>query len=636
MLQTIRDRFTGLAAATIIAIVAVALTITLVDTSTFSGSTGFAARVNGEDIPLVDFREIAQQQLLQQEELTRAELSPENRRALEVNVLESLVRNRVVAQYVREIGFRVGNQRVVEHIRGLPAFQVAGQFSTDGYLAALASRGVSPAAFEEERRTALQIEELQSGLLESAFYTPTEFRRFVVLEGERRRAAFGLIEPRNFLADLVLEEAEVKAFYDANPARYETEESAVVDYVEVRLADIAAPVPKEEELRAAYEAEPGRFASAEQRRARHILIAVDQDTTESAAAALAADLKKRLDAGEDFGDLARRHSDDPGSAATGGELGWAGRGTYVPAFEEALFSQQLLEISAPVKTEFGYHLIQLLEVRAGTQRSFDEVREELAGELQQRAAQDRFYALSESMDDAALQNPGSLDAVAAATGASVRRIEGFTREGGGAFGANRAIIDAVFSAGVLENGENSPVIESEDGVAVVLRVAEHSPVKLRPLEEVRPEVESAARAERAAALVAQKGESILESARAGGDLATLLSAEKAQWREPVPLARNSEELPRDLLAAIFRAPRPAPDRPVYGGLRLGDGSFGIYRIDEVIAGRPEDIAREQRDARKSILARQSGVAEVTALAVDLRNQADVVIAPNLFDAQESL
>ena len=167
MLQTIRDRFTGAFAVVIIGAIAVALTITLIDTDTFSGVGNFAARVNGEEIPLNDFRQVAQQQVLEQEELTRAEMAPEAREQIERNVLEGLVRNRVVAQYVRREGYRVGDARVAEHIRGLEAIKVGGQFSSDGYMAALASQGVSPAAFEEERRAALQIEQLQNGLLES-------------------------------------------------------------------------------------------------------------------------------------------------------------------------------------------------------------------------------------------------------------------------------------------------------------------------------------------------------------------------------------------------------------------------------------------------------------------------------------
>jgi peptidyl-prolyl cis-trans isomerase D len=637
MLQKIRDRFTGVIAGAVIGVIAVALTITLVDTDTFTGVANFAARVNGEDIPVADFRQVAQQQILEQEELVRSALPQEVRQQLERNVLEGMVRNRVVAQYVKRMGYRVGDKRVAEHIRSLPAFQVGGQFSNDGYMAALASQGVSPDAFEEERRVALQIEELQDGLLESSFFTPAEFRRFVVLEGERRQASFAILDPQQNQSEVTVGEDDIKAYYDANPNKFESEESVALDYVEAGVADVpTVPEPAEADLRAAYEANPERFRSAEQRRARHILIAIDQDTDDASARKLATELRTRLGAGEDFAELARKFSDDPGSASAGGDLGWAGQGTYVAPFEAALYGQKLGEISDPVKTEFGYHIIQLAEMRPGAERSFEEARTELADEIRGSSAQDAFFALTEKMDDAALESPGTLEAVSAASGLPVRHVDRFTRAGGEPFGANRAIIDAVFSEGVLEDGENSALIEVGDGRVVVLRVTEHRPVKLRPLAEVRAEVESAVRRERAAKLIAERGGQIVEKLRAGGDFAALLAEQRATARGPVTLARNSEEVPTNLLAAIFRAPRPEGGRSVFDGLALPDGSFGVFRLEQVTPARPEDIPREQRDTRKSVLARQAGVAEVTALAVDLRKEAKVIVAPDLFEQQDGL
>jgi peptidyl-prolyl cis-trans isomerase D len=637
MLQNIRDRFTGIVAGAVIGVMGVALTVTLVDTGSITDSNNFAARVNGEEIPIADFRQVAQQQLLEQEQLTRAEMTPEARQQVERNVLEGMVRNRVVAQYVRDAGYRVGDLRVAEHIRGLPAFQVGGKFSNDGYMAALASQGVTPGAFEEERRAALQIEELQNGLLESSFFTPAEFRRFVVLEGERRQAAFAVLDTQRVVSSLTVAEEDIKKYYDAHPEKFESEESVALDYVEVTVADVPpASEPTDADLRAAYEASPDRFRTDEQRRARHILVAVDADTDDAAALRLATDLRARIAAGEDFAALVRKFSDDPGSTASGGDLGWAARGTYVAAFEAALFGQQVGEVSEPVKTEFGYHVIQLSEIRPGTVRTFEEVRDELAQEARARSSQDGFFALTERMDDAALENPGSLQAVATATGRPVRQVERFTRSGGEPFGGERAVIDAAFSAAVLESGENSPLIEIGEGRAVVLRVTEHRPVKIRPLEEVRAEVESAVRAERAAQLVSERGQQVVNAARAGGDFAALVAAEQATLRGPQSLSRTAEDVPASVVTAIFHAPRPQAGRPVLDGVALPDGDFAVFRLDAVIPANPDDISREQRDARKSVLARQAGVADVTALAMDLRDGASVVMAPGLFEQQDGL
>lgn len=649
MLQNIRDRFTGVMALIIIGGIGVAMVIGLVNTETGMQGRESAASVNGEEIALTDYREVVQQQVLQQEQQTKSDIPPAERAQIDRNVLEGMVRNRVVAQYVKAQGFRVGDARVAEQIRTLPVFQVGGKFSPDGYQAALASQGVSPAVFEEERRVAMEIEQLQDGLLDSAFYTPAEFRRFVVLEGERRQAAYAIIDAKALAAGVTVTDADIKAYYDAHPDRFESRESVSLDYVEAKPAEIPpAAEPTEAELHASYDANPDRFQTAEQRRARHILIAVAKGVDDAAAASKAADIRARLEKGEDFAALARQYSDDSGSAANGGELGWAGKGTYVGPFEEALFAARPGEITQPVKTEFGYHIIQLEEVRPGVRRSFDEVRSELAEEARHKGSQDRFFELTEKMDDAALQNPGSLEAVAKASGLPIRHVAEFTRSAGGEpFGANRAVIDAAFSGRVLEAGENSALVEVGDGSAVILRVTEHRPAKLRPLEEVRAQAEAEARAEKAASLAAERGQKLVQEARAGGDFRTLAAAAGATLvAPPEPLQRNSPTVPAEVLAAIFRVPRPAMEPAAagktsaaasgsYDGLELQDGSYAVLRVDAVMPGRPDEIPREQRDARKAALARQTGIGEVTGVAVDLRKAAKVVVAPGLFDQQDN-
>jgi peptidyl-prolyl cis-trans isomerase D len=329
MLQSIRDRFTGLIAVLIVAAIGVALTITLVDTDTFIGGANFAARVNGDEIPLSEFRQLSQQQVLEQEEIARAELPPDMREQIERNVLEGMVRNRVVAQYVRDVGYRVSDKRVNEQIRGMPVFQVGGKFSRDGYLAALASQGISPTAFEEERRAALEIEQLQNGLLDSSFLTATEYRRFVVLENERRRAAFAILDTQRLAVEVGVTEEEIKTYYDAHAEKFESQESVAFDFVEASQSDVGPTAePTDAELREIYETNPERFRTAEQRRARHILIAVDDDTDDAEARKLADEIRSRLTQGEDFAALARKYSDDPGSASGGCDLGWATTGTY--------------------------------------------------------------------------------------------------------------------------------------------------------------------------------------------------------------------------------------------------------------------------------------------------------------------
>jgi peptidyl-prolyl cis-trans isomerase D len=523
---------------------------------------------------------------------------------------------------------------VIDYVRGLPVFQVGGQFSKPAYDATLASQGITPAAFEKEQQALLAVRQLQEGLAESSFFTPAEFRRLIALDQERRDVAYVLFDARALGAGIVVNDADVQAYYAANANQFQSPESATVEYVEVVLQDMARDyTPDEEALRKAYESDPTRFRTDEERRARHILIAVDDSRTDSAARALADEIAGKLAKGGDFAALAAQYSNDPGSAGRGGDLGFAAPGNYVEAFDKALFALQVGETSPPVKTEFGYHIIRLDELRPGAARSFEEVRDQLADELRRQRAQDEFYALAERLDDLALENPTSLEPVAKDTGLKVRRYEGFTRAGGGPLGNNPGLIAAVFSPGVLEGSENTPLIELDDSRAIVARVAEHRQPTALPIEQVRAEIVDRLRTLRATTEATSRGEKIVQRVQAGEDLAAVVAAEGLKLTEAGPLTRRSPAVPPDLLAAVFRAPRPE-GRPVVQGTSLPGGGFAVFQVRSVVPGKPELIPQQQRDERKRALAQRTAVIETEALAAHLRETADVVVAPDLFKAED--
>jgi len=326
-------------------------------------------------------------------------LPPEAEEQIKRQALDSLVLNRAVTQYVRDAGFRVSANRVVDYVRSLPVFQVGGQFSKPAYDATLAAQGITPMAYEQEQQALLAVRQLQEGIVESSFFhthgippphrprpgAPGRCLRCPGSPGHRGRH-HGQRCGRAVLLRRKLEPVS------SSP------ETATIEYVEVSLQDMARDyTPDEEALRKAYEADPTRFRTAEERRARHILITVDANRTDSAARALADEISGRLAKGEDFAALAAQYSGDPGSANRGGDLGFAAPGNYVEAFDKALFALKPGETSAPVKTEFGYHIIRLEELRQGAEKSFEEVRAQLTDELRRQKAQDEFYAIAERL-----------------------------------------------------------------------------------------------------------------------------------------------------------------------------------------------------------------------------------------------
>jgi peptidyl-prolyl cis-trans isomerase D len=636
MLEKIREGLKGWMAWVVIAVIGVPLALTFVGgDGTFTGG-GSAASVNGEDIPAVEFQRVLQDRMVARQQETRSQLSPEVEEQLKRETLDGLVLNRAVIQFVREAGFRVSAQRVADHIRSLPSFQIGGQFSRPAYEAALAANGIPATAFESEQRSLLEVNQLQDGIASSAFFTPGEFRRIIALDQQRRDLEFVLLDPQVLGAAITPTDAEIQAWYATNASEFQTGEAVDLDYVEISLADTARDyVPDEAALRKAYDEDPTRFRSAEERQARHILISAGTERTDAEARALADEVAKKLADGADFAALAAQYSSDPGSAARGGDLGFAGRGVYVEAFEQALFALQPGQTSAPVKTEFGYHIIRLESVKAGDGQDFEQVREQLAAALREQKAQDAFYALAERIDDLALENPGSLEPAAKEAGLQIRRYAGYTRAGGGPFGDNADLISAVFSDAVLEGGENTPLIELDSGRVVIARVAEHKLPAARPLAEVRDEIAARLRTLRAASEAKNQGEAILKRQQAGEDLATVAASMGLSLLKTGPVLRRSPVLPPELLAAVFRAPAPAADQPVVRGVSLADGGYAVFRLNQVIPGEPDQIPQEQRDNQQRILAQRSAQAELAALATQLRTTASVVVAKDLFKAEDA-
>ena len=638
MLQNIREKLQGWVAFAVLLLIGVPLALTFVSSDFTVSSSGFAARVNGEEIPTSDFQRVFQNRLVAEQQAARGELPPAAEEQLKRQVIDGLVLNRAVNQYVRDLGFRVASSRVIDHIRSMPVFQVGGQFSKPAYDATLASQGINATAFEKEQQSLLTVRQLQEGLVESSFFTPAEFRRVIALDQERRDVAYLLLDPRVLGAAIEVSDADVQSYYAANGTQFQSPESATLEYVEVALQDLAQDyVPDEDALQKAYEADPTRFRSAEERRARHILISIDAGRTDAVAKALADEIAGKLAKGGDFAALARQYSADTGSASRGGDLGFAARGNYVPAFENALFSLAPGATSSPVKTEFGYHIIRLDELRPGAERSFDEVRPQLTDELRKQKAQDEFYALAERLEDLALENPTSLESVAKDTGLVVRQYVGYTRANGGPFGNNADLSDAVFSPGVLDGSENTPLIQLDDTRAIVARVALHQPPSPRPLDQVRDEIVGRLRALRATTEAERRGKAIVQQVTAGESLAVVLGAAGLQLTEAGPLTRRSPTLPPELVAAVFRATKPGGTpggSAVVQGVSLSDGGYAVFQLRSVAPGDPERIPQEQRDERKKALAQRVADGETEALAAQLRDSADVVVAPNLFKAED--
>ncbi len=489
MLQTIREKLTGWFAVLILGAIALTLVVTFgnIDTGFTPAST--AATVNGEDVPVSEFRAIYQQQRQQWEASFRAQIPPELAASMANSVIDSIVRNRALAQHVRDQGYRISDADVIRAIRENEVFYVGGEFSQPAYEQLLQSQGFTPQRFEYEQRQSMELQQFVEGVANTAFFTPAEFRRYIELDGETRDIEYALL-PGSLWADQVNVPGEaVQARYEQDIVLYQRPEEVTLEYVQLDFAALQEDVDvSDDEVRAYYDANPQEFSGPDERQASHILIALGDD--EAAAAALADEVSDKLAAGESFAALAAEYSADTGSAATGGGLGWLGAGdSPAQSFEDALFALEAVgDISPPVRTDFGFHIIRLDGIRAGARLSFAEVAGDLRSRLQEDAAADRYTEMLDELDERALESLDGLAPVAEAMGLELRTVESFTRNGGGELGFAPALVDTVFSLEVLEDGENSPVVSLDDGRAVVVRVTDYRPAKPMPLLEVQDQI----------------------------------------------------------------------------------------------------------------------------------------------------
>jgi peptidyl-prolyl cis-trans isomerase D len=630
MLQRIHDSLGKWVVVIVLGLIAFSFIFWGVDFG-LTGATTFAARVNGEEVPLVDFDRELQARQNQYLQVTRLELSDEMRRELRRVVIEDLVRDAALKQRVAEQGYRVSDARLVQSIRDIAAFQVDGQFSNQVYEGLLANQGLSPTGFEALQRESLEAGDLQNGIADSTFLTPAEFRRYIELYNQRREIAYALFDTAAFSANVTIDDEAIAARYENSQASYQTAETVDLEYIELALADIAATVElTEEDLRAAYEEERERFETVEERRASHILLEV-ADGDEDAARAAAESAATRVRGGEDFAAVAAEVSTDAGTKAQGGDLGWIGRGMLVGPFEDALFAMQVGELSAPVRTEFGFHVIRLDEVRAGEQQPFEAVREELAAETRTRRAENEFYDRANQLGDAAFDAFDELATVATASELPIKTLMGFPRSGDSTVFANSAaVVQAAFAEEVVDSGRNSALVELADDHVLVLRVAAHHVPTTRPLDEVREQIREELVRERAQEAAEEAAQAFLAALEQGGDPAELAAARSGTWMPAAWVERTDAAVPTEVLSAAFGMPKTtgAPQREI---VVLANGGQAVIVLTGVEAGEPTSMSQAERDQRQQQLADQAARAELTGYVGSVRDTATVRIPDDILN-----
>ncbi len=635
MLQTIHEKLKGPFAISILGVLAVVFVFWGVEfVSLGSGPNASGIKVNGTDLNGEELRRAYQEEINRiQVALGDQDVPAEIRTRIQGDVLEGSIRRELIRQRAEELRLRASDADLLESLKQYEAFMVDGKFNKDAYYATLRAENIEPTRFEAQQRQQLAIRLLDRGLAASTFVTKGELERAAALRNETRAIGYAVVPAASFVAGITPDEASVNAWYEKNAKQYMTAETATIEYIDLSLADVASGVTvTDEALHAYFDENQQRFAAAERRRASHILIAIDKD--EAKAKKQAEDLLARAKAGEDFAALARQFSQDTGSAAQGGDLGWAEKSFFVGPFGDAVWGMQQGQIIGPVRTEFGFHVIRLDGVEAGHAKSFDEARVELEGEYRRNEAEKRFGDLQEQLDTTTFESGGNLAQVATKLALTIKKLDVFTRQGGGDLGADPKLVSTVFAADML-GGSIARTVPLGEGRVVAVRVAAHQPSQQRPLAEVRDQVVEAVRLAQAREQASAAASELMKQLQGGGNWSELAAARgivtpAGPSVTPRAVRRDDATIPAPVLKSAFKASRPQ-NGPVYGLAALENGDAVVWAVTTAQPGSPESMIPAERQQFVERVRDDLRVGDTSVYVAQLRAEAKVKGNTKIFD-----
>jgi len=627
MLEAIRERFTGWIAILVIGLIALTLVISFGNMDQTPLEDDVVITVNDTEITLFEYREEYSNKLVELQQVFGDEVPEILDQTIKESATEDLILRALLLDYMSKNGYRVSPEYVVELITNNPGLQVGGIFDRQNYEAILASQGVSVEQFESDIRLQLQINQLRRGFIDSSFITPNEFRQFIELQMQKRIGQLLTINSADFIDEVAINADQIQLYFDNNQDLFQTDEEVDVEYLSLSLDDVAATVEyTEDDLRGYYEENLSRFITNEERKSRHILIAIDEDTTEEDALETILNVQERL-ISESFEAVAKEFSDDPGSAELGGDLGWAEPGLFVPEFDKVLFSLEVNELSDPVKTEFGYHLIRLDELKEGQQQAYQDIQLELDNEYSKLLAEDKLFGLADQLADLTLQAFNELNSVADTLGLSLSRIDGVSRNGATFFNQDPEIVSILFSQNSIETGENTPLFELDDSIFVA-RVIGHRIPTTRDFSDVESGIKDYLASQEAISLANNYAELIkpqFSNKASFMDNTDELNIEASEF----DVSRGDTELSRGLIEMIFNSSNKDMAEGNIQTYIEGDKVF-LIRVSSYEDGRLELFNDEERNSAKLELSEQIGSRELNAFAEHLRKNAEVSIDPGLY------
>ncbi|KAF1008669.1 MAG: Peptidyl-prolyl cis-trans isomerase D [Luteibacter sp.] len=632
MLQALRNKIHGWPAAIVLGVCVFAVAFFGIESYFVSHVDTYVAKVGDQEISQQDWQNRLNE-LRQQ--ISQTPNSPYTAADLEKpefkqRVLDGMISQALLQQANTNLKLTVSDADVRSTIGTDPGFQVNGQFSPEAYRAILNMQGMTPAMYEAKIRSSLSTQLIPQAISATTLVSDADVDNFFRLRMQKRDLRFVEL-PRPSLTDTTVSDADIDAFYKQHIADYTVPEQVSVDYLEVKQADLKIGTPTDEQLHEYYDKFKQRYAQPEQREASHILIDVPKNATpDQQKAALEKAKKIAAEATpENFAKLAAENSDDAGSKRTGGDLGWLEKGVANAAFDTALFGMKKGDITRePVLSpEEGYHIIWLRDARAGDAKPFAEVRGQLAEDWAKNEGERLYNERAGQMADLAERNPGSLESVAKELGQPIQTSPLFGRQGGQGIPTDPKFVQAAFADDVLNQGNNSSLVQIGKGDAIVMHLNKHNAAAPKALAEVKDAVRQRILDDRIDALAKKQADDVAAELAKGGDAAALA---KAPVHTLADLERDklatTKDVPQDILIKAFALPRPVDGKPVWSVIRTDNAAYALVAVDKVTDGDPSKVEKAQRDGLRGQMTDAMAQAVTMDYIQALKAKAEIKVA----------
>lgn len=628
--KTLHEKFSGPVAKVVLGIIGVVFGGFFGIPAYNSINASYVAKVDGHEISQQDFRERYDAYRTQMQRMMGAQFDalafdkPERKR----EVLDQMINEQLILDANDKLGTMLPAKRVFDEIASYPAFQVDGKFDKDQYRNLLANQRKSPAQFEDNVRRDLELRELMGQLGQNAVVTEADVDGYLRLRDQTRD--FRWIKLDKPTSDAKVADADIETYYKAHGDEFMTPEKVSLDYVELDAAKMALDIKADDAaLKQRYEDQKSHFVSPEQRLTSHILVKVDKNAdaaAQKAALEKAQAIATQAKSAKDFAALAKADSEDLGSKAQGGDLGWLDKGVTDPAFEAALFALKKGEISDPVKSDEGYHIIQLRDVRAEKVRSFDEVKAELAKQYLEGERDRQYSEISGKLTDAIYQDPTSLAPAAKALGLTVQKTGLFARTGGEGIAANPAVAKAAFSNSVLVEGNSSDPVELSPNHIVVMHVDQHEKSVPEALDQVREDIRKKLSDQLVSKQAHEQADALYARLQKGESLDKLATELKLKPTDEKDIGRNAAKLDGKLVNEVFKLSRPQADKPATSEVTLANDVYALVSLNAVKDGDPSKLDSKTREAARNQLRQGVGSEAVHGFVDSLRKNAKIEVA----------